>query len=223
MVKDKEVTVAALMTAPRYECVQCRNQIEHSLNAIGIPLTISQGVYYGQCMQSMMEEVLAEGSINYILTVDFDSIFIEKHVQRLLNIITQEDQIDALAAIQPMRGLGRVLASVTKAKDIEWDGSPIPVETAHFGLTVIRTDKLAEMQKPWFWAVPDESGSWNEGCIDADVSFWRSWQKAGNSLYIDPGTRLGHMEELVTVFDKEMKPQHMYYKAWQAKAEETVD
>lgn len=217
----KDVKVAALMTAPRYECVAARNTIEFAMHSAGVPLTISQGVFYHQCMQSMMESIV--GNVDYIITVDFDSIFTAKHVQRLLSIVAQENKIDALAAIQPMRGKKRMLGSRYEGGEVGWDGYPVKVDSAHFGLTVIDARKLADLPKPWFHNQPDERGSWGEDRIDADVWFWRQWEKAGNSVYIDPGCRLGHLEELVSVYDREMRLHRMYLGEWKENAEAMVD
>lgn len=217
----RNVTVAALMTAPRYECVAARNVIERAMNGTGVPLTISGGVYYGQCMQSMMEGLI--GKVDYILTVDFDSVFTPKHVQRLLSIIAQEPDIDALAAVQPMRGKPRLLGSTYGGGELQWKGYPLKVDSAHFGLTVIDAKKLESVEKPWFFAKPDESGSWGDDRIDADVWFWRQWEKSGNSVFIDPGCRLGHLEELVSVYDEKMQLQRMYLSEWQEQAESMVD
>lgn len=220
--KTGQVRVAALMTAPRYEAVAARNYIEIALKKLGIPLTVSGGVYYGQCMQTMFEDV-AQGKADYILTVDFDSMFTDKHIQRLLNIVVSNDEIDALAAIQPKRGAGTILASRGEEQDLAWNGQPIKVTSAHFGLTVIDVRKLQYVAKPWFFARPDDAGSWQNNKIDDDVWFWRQWETAGHSVYIDPGCRLGHLEEVVTVFDEKMELHHYYPKQWAEIRATTVD
>lgn len=215
------VTVSALMTAPRYECVAARNRIEKAMRETGIPLTISGGVYYGQCMQTMLEDVVSKG-VQYALTVDFDSIFLAKHVHRLLSVIVHTEA-DAVAAIQPKRGHGSVLASKGEATKVEWTGKPIEVHSAHFGLTVIDLKKLANVPKPWFQGHPGADGSYGDDRTDADVFFWQRWREAGNSIYIDPGCRLGHLEELVTYFDRQMKLQHVYINDWELASETTAD
>jgi hypothetical protein len=217
-----EKSVAAVMTAPRYEAVFARNYIESALRTCGIPLAVSGGVYYGQCMQRMLTD-LCEKPVDYVLTIDFDSLFTAKHVQRLMSVIASEDGIDAVAAVQPKRGAGTVLASVDKESDLEWNGYPLRVNTAHFGLTVIDLDKLRSVPKPWFMAEPNSDGEWEGDKIDDDVYFWRQWRLAGHSCYIDPGCRLGHLEEMVTIFDPEMQLQHMYTEDWKAIRESTVD
>ena len=199
-----------------------RNYIELALKHCGIPLTVSGGVYYGQCMQIMLCDLLKLG-VDYALTIDFDSMFTPKHIERLVSLIANNDHIDALAAIQPKRGCGTVLASMDKETTLEWDGSPIKVASAHFGLTVIDLKKLEGVAKPWFRAQPDENGDWIGNKIDDDVWFWKQWNEAGNSVYVDPGTRLGHLEEMITVYDEDMTVQHYYPREWSELRASTVD
>lgn len=222
MEQGKSVRVAALMTAPRYESVYARNFIEVAMKGTGIPLTVSGGVYYGQCMQIMLEDLIGQ-DVEYALTIDFDSMFTPGHIQRLLNLIANYEHVDAIAAIQPKRGCGTVLAALEQHTDVEWDGKPIKVKSAHFGLTVIDLSKLRSLPKPWFVSQPDADGRWTDDKIDDDVWFWKQWNEAGFSVYVDPGCRLGHLEEMVTVYDQEMKLQHMYPRQWSECRESTVD
>jgi hypothetical protein len=219
---EKLVSIAAIMTAPRHEIVLSRNYIEAAMRKMQIPLTISGGVFYGQCMQTMLAD-LVNKNVKYALTVDFDSMFLAEHVQRLLNIIAHDDSVDAITAVQPKRGVGTVLASRQKQESIDWDGKPIQVQSAHFGLTIIDLDKLRDVPKPWFLAVPNADGEWEGDKIDDDVYFWRAWEKAGNTIYIDPGCRLGHLEEMVTVYDEKLQLRHYYPKEWKEINGSTVD
>lgn len=207
------VKVAAMMTAARYEATWARNQIERAVKYLGIPLTISGGVYYGQCMQKMMEQAV-ETDTDYIVTIDGDSIFTSDNLERLISIIDQENDIDALASLQVRRGKADMLGTASGKREMKWNGYPVKVDTAHFGLTVIDIAKLRETPKPWFFAQPDENGSWDGDKVDDDVWFWHQWGKAGNSLYIDPGCRIGHLEEVISIFDENLKPIHMYPSEW---------
>lgn len=210
----KEVQVSAVMTAPRYECTWARTHIQKALSEVGIPLKVSNGVFYGQLMQKMLAELVDLGHVDYALTVDFDSVFVADDVRRLLSIIVQEDEIDALAPLQSQRGRNKILASMKEAKEVEWSGYPIKVMTAHFGLTLIDLKKLATVPKPWFCHVPDDEGGWGEGRLDDDVYFWRQWEKAGLTCYLDAGVRLGHLEEMVTRFDTSGQLEHVYPGDW---------
>lgn len=218
---EKKIRIAALMTAPRYESVWARSNIERALNQCGIPLAVSGGVFYGQCMQRMFNDVVSQNA-DYILTVDFDSIFTKHHLDRLLGYIVNRDDIDAITAVQPKRGTGTILATRGKEEDLVWDGNPIQVKSAHFGLTVIRVESLKKVAKPYFLGVADSDGEWITDKVDDDVWFWKQWDKAGNTLYIDPGCRLGHLEEVVTVFDENMELQHIYPNDWEKFCASTV-
>lgn len=211
---EQEVKVSAVMTCGRYEAVFARNMIEKALRSLGIGLVTSQGVFYGQCMQRMFEEVIEIGA-DIILTIDGDSIFKTEHVKRLLNIMVQEQSIDALAALQLRRGKADVLGFHKDKTSIEWNGYPVQVTSAHFGLTAIRVSKLPQVKKPWFFAQPDENGEWETTRIDDDIWFWNQWQNAGNNLHLDVGCRIGHLEEMVGCFDENLKPIHVYPGEWQ--------
>ncbi len=220
--QEKTVKVAALMTAPRYESVWARSSIERVLQQCKIPLAVSGGVFYGQCMQRMFSDVLSK-NCDFILTVDFDSIFTVQHVQRLIGYAVNRENIDAITAVQPKRGSGTILATRGREEELIWDGAnPIQVKSAHFGLTVIRVDALRRVEKPYFFGKPDSDGDWLTDKIDDDVWFWKQWEKAGNSLYIDPGSRLGHLEEVVTIFDEQMQLQHIYPNDWEAYSARSV-
>jgi hypothetical protein len=213
-VENRQVKIAAVMTAARYENTYCRNYIELGLKPLGIPLNVSGGVYYGQCMQKMLTD-LCQSDCEYVVTVDGDSLFTAQQLHRLLSIVAQEKDIDACCAMQVRRGMPVLLGSSGNGTiNHQWDGSPIKIATGHFGLTVIDLTKLRTTPKPWFVAVPNEDGDWEGNKVDDDVHFWLQWAKAGNSLYLDPGTRIGHMEEMVAIYDEQLKPAHMYPADW---------
>lgn len=214
MEKVKHVSVAAVMTAGRYECTFARNHIEIALKQLGIPLMISGGVFYGQCMQKMLQS-LVDAGCEYAVTVDWDTCFKSEQLQHLLEVaVSHKDDIHAITAMQARRGMQTMLATIEGKTKVEWDGTPIKVDTAHFGLTVINLERLKNVKKPWFYSQPDENGDWGESKIDDDIWFWKQWREAGNSIYIDPNVRVGHMEEMVAVFDERMKVQHVYPADW---------
>lgn len=211
-----DLKVQAVMTAARYENTWCRNQIEFSLRTLGIPMVVSGGVYYGQCMQVMLSKAIEQG-IDYAVTVDGDTVFRPAQLQRLLNVAAQEaHKIDALTGMQVRRGKPTMLGTRTGETELEWSGYPVQVSTAHFGLTVINLKKLAKTAKPWFFCQPNELGEWDGTKIDSDVWFWKQWREAGNTIYVDPEVRLGHMEEMIVMHDEDMKVQHIYPADWVA-------
>lgn len=208
-----DVKVSAVMTAGRYEGTYARNMIELATRELGIRPIISLGVFYGQCMQRMFEQV-CETESDLILTIDGDSIFNSSHIMRLLSIMAARPDIDALASLQLRRGRSDMLATKEGEREIHWDGTPVAITTAHFGLTVLRVSQLRDVAKPWFFSQPAPDGGWGEDKIDDDIWFWKQWKEAGRSLFLDPGCRIGHLEEMIAVFDENLKPVHMYPGDW---------
>jgi hypothetical protein len=204
--------VGAFMTAPRYEAVWARNKIDVALQQAGVPLTVSGGVFYGQCMQLMLEQAIDNG-IELALTVDFDSVFRASDVKQLLGMATERDDIDALASLQCRRSMKFPLFTRGTETEVTFDG-PIQVDTAHFGLTVIKLDKLATVPKPWFWCKPNNDGRWATDKIDDDIYFWHAWKQAGLSVWVDPSASIGHLEEVITQFDENGNHEFVYQNEW---------
>jgi hypothetical protein len=217
---DKLVSFIALMTSGRTGLLWPQNIIRNALNQAGVKLMHTIGVYYGQSLQRMLEDALDKG-LKYALCLDTDSLFNATHVKQLLTNIDADPNIDALAALQCRRGMPHPLFSMPpdpetgiRPSNIQFEGKPLQVETAHFGLTAIRLEKLKDVPKPWLFGQPDESGSWGEGRVDDDVWFWNQWRKAGRSVFVDSSVSIGHLEEFITCFDAEGSHCVVYPKDW---------
>ncbi len=201
------------MTAPRYEAVWARNMIDAALTENNIPIKISGGVFYGQCMQNMLEKAI-EGGIELAVTIDSDSIFTAADLARLVQVAIQNDEMDAVAAMQSRRGKAGPLFTKGGESRVYFEGRPLQVSTAHFGLTAIKLDKLKDIPKPWFHSIPNEDGSWLHDAVDDDIYFWRQWKDAGRTVYVDNGCSIGHLEEMVAIIDDNGKHQFMYPNDW---------
>lgn len=210
------VTVGAYLTLPRYEAVAARTVITEALKPHKLNLTTTQGVFWGQCMQRMFQDAV-DKNIDWILSLDSDSLFTSKQVSQLMQIMAANPHIDALAALQCRRG-GKypLMTTGTGINDehIEVDGRPIKVTTAHFGLTLIRVNSLKEVQKPWFWSQHDAEGNWGDDKLDDDIWFWHQWRLAGKTIYVAPSVAIGHLEETVAVFDEHLNAKHIYMHEW---------
>lgn len=210
------VKVGAYLTMPRYESVAARNLIQEALRPHKIDLTTTQGVFWGQCMQRMFMAAVDNG-VDWILSLDSDSLFTSKQVQEMFDILASNPQIDALAALQCRRGAKYPLlttGSGIENEHVECDGRPIKVTTAHFGLTLIKVDKLKRVSKPWFFGEPDAAGNWTDDRLDDDIWFWHQWRKAGLNIYVAPSVSIGHLEETVALFDDHLKAKHIYVHEW---------
>lgn len=209
----EDIKIAALMSTPRFGPLTARGVIEAALRPFNIPLNTFGGVFWGQCMQRALETYVDEG-LDWVLTIDYDSLFTAQHLDRLIGTFGSHPEIDALAALQCRRGSLYPLMTIKGEKGTEVNGDPIQVTTAHFGMTLIRLDALKCIPKPWFKTQPDEGGGYGDERLDDDIWFWHQWREAGKSLYVAPNVSIGHLEETVAVFDEHMQASHIYVKDW---------
>lgn len=204
--------VSAAMSVPRLGFMDNFFCALNALPKLKITLRKHTGAFWGQCLTRCMHECLAENP-EWILTIDYDSVFTVDHVERLLALAAAHPEADAIAALQvhrtrpeplmTMRGAdgsntGRV-SRETFAPDLA------PVATAHFGLTLLRASALRALPQPWFRATPADDGGWGEGRIDEDIGFWKQWEAAGNTLMLANHVPIGHAELMVRWPDRNMQ------------------
>ena len=211
---EELLKIRAVMSIPRVGWNDAWHSISSALRPLSIPVTTFNGVFWGQCMQRAFQDAVTDG-IDWILTIDYDSMITARHVDALLGILGEHPDIDALAALQSRRGSeDSPLMTIAGQTKVEVTGEPIKVATAHFGLTLIRTECLADVAKPWFKSEPDEQGDWGDGRLDDDIWFWHQWRKAGNNIYVAPDVRIGHLQLMVSEFDEDMQPRHVHVADW---------
>ena len=208
-----EIKINAYMSLPRYEAVAARSIIEGSLKKLGIGLATSTGVFWGQCMQRMFESAVKD-KLDWILTVDFDSLFNAEQLSRLLDEFAQNPEADAMAALQSRRGKPFPLMTTGEDGMQLTNLDPIKVYTAHFGLTLLRVEDLKDIPKPWFKCEPDENGEYGDNRLDSDIWFWHQWRLAGKTIYVAPRVSIGHLEEMVAEFDEDLQQRHVYLNEW---------
>ena len=110
-------------------------------------------------------------------------------------------------------GDGEGVVDVERA-DIEQD--IFPISHAHFGLTLIKADKLRNLPRPWLFTTPDAEGKYGPTHTDPDIQFWRNWEKAGNKLFLASRVTIGHLELMVRWPDGDMQPTYQAAKDWEA-------
>lgn len=220
------VKVATILSRPRLGFNDFWDCAMSELPALGMDLGSHKGVFWGQCMERAFESAVARGC-DWILTFDYDTLFTRQHIRSLMQWLKRRPDMDAVAALQCRRGKPFPLMTVMEMADessrgkvvaATVDGAPILATTAHFGLTLLRVESLLRLkEKPWFWSKPDANGGWGEGRLDDDIYFWHQWRKAGNTLYVAPDVRIGHVEETVSQFGEDMKVQYMTVGEWRVK------
>lgn len=221
-------TIKAVMTTPRLGFNDMWNSTIAALPKFGIDLTNVGGAFWDQSLTLVLERALAEGA-EYILTLDYDSVFSPGHLARLIELAMLHPEADAIAPLQASRHGGNPLLGLTEtmvgnvaegsAAMIDRDTFAVdllPVRHAHFGLTLIKAEALAAMPKPWFIGVPNAEGRWDDGKTDPDIYFWRQWEREGRSLFVAPKVSIGHLELMVRWMDDAMQPMWQPAKDWEA-------
>jgi predicted SAM-dependent methyltransferase len=209
---EVDIKIRAVIGMPRIGWNDSWQSIQDAMHPLGIPIETHQGCFWGQNIQKAMNRAVRDG-IDWLITLDYDSMILPMHVNRLLQILGSYPEIDAIAALQMRRGAETPLFSTGKTS-ADIDGSPIKVNTAHFGLTVLRVECLKNMPKPWLIDIPDKNGDFDGDHTDADITFWLKWKEAGHTVYVAPDVKIGHLELLVSEFDEECQPRHFHVAQW---------
>jgi hypothetical protein len=200
---EAEVKVAAVMSMPRLGFTDNFFCVASALTPHGISPVKVTGAYWGQSLQMAIESVVKDA--DWVLTIDYDTIFSAKTVEALMTLAMWSG-VDAIAPLQVKREANAVmfaLAGSTPDEQTEvgddWFKKPVqPVETAHFGLTLIRASALRATPKPWFVETANDEGTFTGGHMDADIHFWKQFTKNGHKLGLATHVSVGHAELMIT-------------------------
>lgn len=217
--------VGAAMSVPRLGFMDNFFCAFSSLLPYKIELRKHTGAFWGQCLERCMEEWVKEGK-EYILTIDYDTVFTKKNVHDLLELAYKYPFADAIAPIQAhrtkslplmtMRGEGG--KNIAEVQRTTFDPDITPISTAHFGLTLIKVESLLKLPKPWFVGIPSENG-WDENRVDDDIYFWRQWEKYNNKLYLANRIPVGHAELMIRWPDEDFVAMYQHPSDFYSKGE----
>lgn len=217
---DKAPRVAGAMSVPRLGFMANYFSAYQACLPLGITLKMIEGAYWHQALEECMEDVAEiPNPPDYVMTVDYDSVFEIENVRNLIRIMMEHPDIDALCPLQKRRNNEYPLLSLNKQNEAgtesyaTWETfEPLStqISTGHFGLTLIRVASLLDVPHPWFLPIPNKDGKWRDDRIDADVNFWKTWEKHGKTLHLANHIVIGHCELMVGWFDKHLKPLHQH-------------
>lgn len=218
-VKDS-YSLKAVMSIPRLGFNDTWGCVQDALARRKIAVSSYSGAFWGQCMQRAFNDAVESG-VEWILTLDYDSMFTADQLDELLAIFKHNPRIDALAPLQVKRGEHVHMLTPLhgpKSGRIEIDRRPIEVMTAHFGLTLLRVDALKKLSKPWFQCVPNpENGEYDDFRQDGDIYFWSKWREAGNTVYVAPSVGIGHLETMCAWVNEHGGIEFITPKEWRAR------
>ena len=182
---NKIPKVLGIMSMPRLAFTDNMRCVS-MLSELDIPLITSSGCYWDRSLQKCFDHAIKEG-YDYVLTIDYDSIFTKRDVQILLSTAVDEN-IGALAPL--MRG--REDVGILYNTSMPEVGEIIPVDTAHFGLTVIDVNVLKDIGDYWV------GGNIN---VHPDMQFWEDLKEEEHQAYIHKGVSVGHLTLMVSNVD----------------------
>lgn len=199
----QKAKTAAVWTTPRLGFMATFGCIYSALPPLGIPLVRTLGAFWGQSMETCMERALEDYDPEYLVTLDFDSLFTQADLVAEISIMDAHPEIGALCPFQwhrterkplwtPLRNDDGTFHDFTAA---DLAGELYEVGTAHFGLTLIRTSALRAMPHPWFIGCPAPDGTWSHGKLDDDMHFWLKFRHYGNRVFLAPQIAIGHEYE----------------------------
>jgi len=204
--------VAAMASVPRLGFQAHMGASERAFVDPNIPvLRLSGCVFWEMTMQGGFNSLIKAGA-DYIITTDYDTIFTGEDVKELLRLVVRYPEADAIAAWQASRWKNHPpLAGIRTERG--WDGAVsveemkrsdlTEVDNTVYALTIIKTEALKKIPKPWFQNIPNADGEWEHGKHDADSYFWWKFREAGNKLYMANNVRVGHLHEDILWVDED--------------------
>lgn len=198
--------IAAVISMPRLGFNDFWACAYQELGALHIPLRKVTGAYWDRDLTLGIEGALDEFDPDWILTLDYDTVFNREQLLNLIDVAMRYPHADAIAPLQTARHHsspmftarlpdGSVVQQIERTQ-LE-RGEVIKVETAHFGMTLLRASKLKALARPWFARKFDSEGRFGDDGLDPDVNFWHQWKAAGNTLYVALRVPVGHCELMV--------------------------
>ena len=204
--EEKPLRIAAIMTVPRLGFNDHFIAAYSALSKLNIHLEYKMGVFWGQSLENGIQKYLDTYELDWILTLDYDSIFDVNDIVNLVKLARKSDA-DAIFPVQSMRGVDYDVLRLPNGKEL------VETDIGHFGLTLLKVSALEKLPHPWFFGVPNDEGKWEEGKIDDDIHFWHKFRKEGFKVCMANNINIGHMEILIKWPGKVYQPVSDYYKA----------
>lgn len=211
--ENVSVRVIACMSMPRL-CFSDNMFCVAQLPSMNIPVRKASGAYWEQGISRLWDKAIEEG-YDYILSIDYDTIFQAIDLKYLLSLMATQTDAAAIFPLQYRRGIDQLICSLPEFPEGEAPTSALSghlqrAKVGHFGFTLIRTSALKEVPLPWLWSQPNVEGKWEAGKVDADIYFWNKLFANGQKVYVAPRLVVGHMQQVITWPGENLQPVHQY-------------
>lgn len=210
----KSNKVAAVMSVPRLGFMDNMYTAYRALAPLGVPLTKTTGVFWGKCLEKAMTDTVELYDPEWLLTLDYDTVFFKEDVEALLALTDKYPDVDAFVPVQFSRHKNTVMIDMETCQTKPLDTEALKTEeithinSGHFGLTLIRASAFKDLGK-WALAQKVEVHPQNpEAAIrySEDIAFWLRWKEKGYKVVSANRVSIGHMELMIIWPDKDLLP-----------------
>lgn len=215
----KQLKITALFSMPRVGFTDNMFCAASVFPSLGIHLGRHCGAFWEQSLSMLLEACLERGD-DYVITVDYDSVFIREQVVELIRLI-ETTGADAVCPVQIKRNCSRVLSEIHPDEivhgAVDCNRPTTRIKAGHFGLTIIRCESLRKLPRPWLWSIPNaDTLKWEEGKVDADINFWNVANTTGWRVLQSNYVRIGHIQRVITWPTSKWAVHQQYLDEWEA-------
>lgn len=163
--------VVVILSQPRLTFAAQALAVQRTVSELGYPVETGGGAFWDRDISIITESCIKKHEPDYLLYVDYDTVFTPEDVKTLLAAINSDPEMGAIGSVQMSRHDDKPLVFDSR---VDYSSPVSQVDYQHFGLTLIRREVFEELPKPWFWSLPNDDGSWSaNNRSDADITFWR--------------------------------------------------
>ncbi len=212
--KPSPVRIVANLSAPRVGFTDPL-VLAAQLVAMKIELRKASGAFWEQSLSRLLYQAVEE-NFDYVLTLDYDSVFRPSDVWYMLRLIEGRGDAAAVFPVQYRREADQLLVGLPGVADGQAPADAfaehlVPATVGHFGLTLIRVAALRDLPHPWLWSQPGANGRWDApDKIDADIWFWRRLRERGHRIYCATRCVIGHLQQMITWPGDDWQVVHQY-------------
>lgn len=182
------------LSQPRLSITATTMALIEAVRATSFDHGWESSIYWEKGISTMFKRAI-EAGYDYVMTVDYDGLFHPQDVHQLVK--TMQDRPD-LAAIFPVQMSRHENKPLVFQPHLDYTGDLTVTPFGHFGLTLIRTQMLKSLPKPWMHNIPGPDGDWEtHPQSDADITFWRNLSTNGHKVAQHNKVILGHIVEAV--------------------------
>lgn len=171
-----------------------QTMVAQALSKTGYDVSWDGGVFWEKSLSHLFNKAIELG-YDYVITIDHDGVFTPKDVQDMVELAQRNIELAAIFPIQMSRHENKPLVMNPHA---DYNGELTETVFGHFGLTIIRTEVLRKLPKPWIFSIPGPSGDWTtHPQSDSDITFWRNLNNAGFKVAQANRVILGHIVDSI--------------------------